>query len=213
MNAIVDAIEAGFAAIPLPLLEVWGRLAYWLGFALMILAYGRFTSRPGGRWGIGRERQTWNAHAFSAIPLTFVLIIITGYLGSFFVLVPGAQTLESLKDLVVFLCVVLFGYPALVTVPFAYGLSDLIEGVPPEFLLDWLPGYFINPACFWIAYQLLGKNPDFRRARTWAAYLGFVLIFLAIEPALWGYLCSDQFTPAISYRTVTPALFFTTGIT
>ena len=213
MNAIVDGIEEAFAAIPLPLLEVWGRLGYWLGFVLMLLAFGRFTLRPGGRWGLGRERQTWNARAFSSIPLTFIPIIVTGYLGSFFVLVPGAQTFESLKDLVVFLCIVLFGYPALITVPFAYGLSDLLEGVPPEFLLDWLPGYFINPACFWIAYQLFGKDPDFRRARTWGAYLGFVLVFLTIEPVLWGYLCSNQFTPAISYRTVTPALVFTTGVT
>ncbi|MFT3803902.1 MAG: ATP-binding protein [Burkholderiaceae bacterium] len=213
MNAIVDRIEETFAAIPLPLLEVWGRLGYWLGLVLMLLAFGKFTLRPGGHWGLGRERQAWNVRAFSTIPLTFILIIASGYLGSFLVLVPGAQTLESLKDLVVFLCIVLFGYPALITVPFAYGLSDLIEGVPPEFLLDWLPGYFINPACFWIAYQLFGKDPDFRRARTWRAYLGFVLIFLAIEPALWGYLCAKQFTPAISYRTVTPALVFTTGIT
>ncbi|MGE0802295.1 MAG: hypothetical protein AB7O55_28605 [Lautropia sp.] len=107
MNAIVDGLEEAFAAIPLPLLEVWGRLGYWLGFGLMILAFGKFTLRPGGRWGLGRERQTWDARAFSTIPLTFVLIIFTGYLGSFFVLVPGAQTFESLKDLVVFLCIVL----------------------------------------------------------------------------------------------------------
>jgi len=213
MNILVNALEESFAAIPLPLLEVWGRLGYCLGFGLMLLAFGRFTLQPGGRWRLGRERQTWNTRAFSSIPLTFVLIIVTGYLGSFFVLVPGAQTFESLKDLVVFLCIVLFGYPALLTVPFAYGLSDLIEGVPPDFLLDWLPGYFINPACFWIAYQLFGKDPDFRHARTWGGYLGFVLIFLAIEPALWGYLCSKQFTPAIAYRTVTPALLFTTGVT
>ena len=32
-------------------------------------------------------------------------------------------------------------------------LSDLVEGVPPAFLQDWLVGYFINPACFWLAYQ------------------------------------------------------------
>ncbi|MCW5620217.1 MAG: HAMP domain-containing protein [Burkholderiales bacterium] len=213
MNIIINWIEETFAAIPLPLLEVWGRLGYYLGFGLMILAFGRFTLRRGGRWRLGRERQTWNTQAFSSIPLTFVLIIVTGYLGSFFVLVPGAQTFESLKDLVVFMCIVLFGYPALITVPFAYGLSDLIEGVPPSFLLDWLPGYFINPACFWVGYQLIGKNPDFRLARTWGAYLCFVLIFLAIEPVLWGYLCSSQFTSAISFRTVTPALVFTTGIT
>src|SRR5262249_23099422 len=119
----------------------------------------------------------------------------------------------SLKDLFVFLCICLFGYPALITVPFAYGLSDLIEGVPPDFLLGWLPGYFINPSCFWIAYQLFGKNPDFRRAHVWRRYLLFVLIFMATEPVLWGFICSDKFTPEISYRSITPALFFTTSIT
>src|SRR6185312_2302564 len=120
--------------------------------------------------------------AFLSVPLTFVLIIASGYIGSFIVLVPGAQTFESLKDLVVMLSVVLFGYPALITIPFAYGLSDLIEGVPPEFLLGWLPGYFINPACFWIAYQFIGRCPDFRRARVWGGYLLFVAIFMLIEP-------------------------------
>ena len=165
MTTVVTWFDAIFSSIPLPLLEVWGRFAYVVGFVLAICAFGGFTFRIGERWGFGRARQTWNEKAFLTIPLTFVLIIASGYVGSFIVLVPGAQTFESLKDLVVLLSVVLLGYPALITVPFAYGLSDLIEGVPPEFLLAWLPGYFINPACFWIAYQFLGKNPDFRMRR------------------------------------------------
>jgi len=213
MNAIVSWLEQTLEVIPLPLLEVWGRVSYILGFVLMIYAFGGFTFRPGGRWRLGREHQAWDLKAFLSIPVTFVMIIVTGYIGSFIVLVPGAQTFESLKDLVVFLCIMLFGYPALITVPFAYGLSDLIEGIPPAFLLDWLPGYFINPTCFWIAYQFFGKNPDFRRGRTWLGYLGFVLIFLTIEPVMWGYICADKFTTAISFRTVTPALFFTTSVT
>ena len=160
----------------------------------------------------GRGRRGMR-QAFLSIPLTFVLIIASGYIGSFIVLVPGAQTFESLKDLVVLLSVVLLGYPALITVPFAYGLSDLIEGVPPEFLLAWLPGYFINPACFWIAYQFLGKNPDFRMGRTWWRYLVAAVLFMVLEPVLWGYQCSDQFPSGISYHSITPALFFTTSIT
>lgn len=148
-----------------------------------------------------------------SVPFTFVLIFITGYLGSFAVLVPGAQTFESLKDLSVFLCIVLFGYPALIAVPFAYGLSDLIEGVPPLFLYDWILGYFINPACFWVAYQLIGRDPDFRKIKTWPRYLVFVFVFMTIEPQLWGFICSDKFTPSISYRNITPALFFTTSLT
>ncbi|MEY4551471.1 MAG: hypothetical protein RL685_7666, partial [Pseudomonadota bacterium] len=134
MTPIIHWLEHSFARIPLPLLQVWGGLSYFLGFALALAAFAGFTFRPAGRWGLGRERQAWDAKAFLCIPLTFLLIIVSGYLGSFIVLVPGAQTFESLKDLVVFLCIVLFGYPALISVPFAYGISDLIEGVPPDFL-------------------------------------------------------------------------------
>ena len=42
---------------------------------------------------------------------------------------PGAQTFESLKDLVVLLCIVIFGYPALIAVPPAYMLVGLIERI------------------------------------------------------------------------------------
>jgi hypothetical protein len=62
------------------------------------------------------EQQRWDAKAFLGMPLTFVLIIASGYVGSFIVLVPGAQTFESLKDLTVLLCIVLFSYPALIAV-------------------------------------------------------------------------------------------------
>jgi signal transduction histidine kinase/DNA-binding response OmpR family regulator len=213
MTAILDWLEALFANLPLALLDVWGRFSVGVGFVLAILAFGGFTFRAGGSWRFGRERQAWDARAVVSMLLTFVLIAVTGYVGSFIVLVPGAQTFESLKDLIVFLAIVLFGYPALITVPFAYGLSDLIEGVPPEFLLAWLPGYFINPACFWIAYQLIGRAPDFRKVRTWLRYGAFVIAFLAIEPVLWGFIASGKFTPEGSYRTIPPALFLTTSIT
>jgi two-component system, sensor histidine kinase and response regulator len=213
MNSAIRWIEAIFAAIPLPILEVWGRFGYLLGLILMVCAFGGLTFRPAGRWGVGRELQTWDAKALRSVVLTFVLILATGYVGSFIVLVPGAQTFESLKDLSVFVCILLFGYPALIIVPFAYGLSDLIEGVPPAFVRDWLFGYFINPACFWVAYQLIGKNPDFRQVRTWGWYLLFVLVFMTIEPQLWGYISAGKFTPEIAYHNITPALFFTTAIT
>jgi hypothetical protein len=213
MTAVITWLQNVVGSIPLPVLEIWGRVSYLIGWGLAICAFGGFTFRLGHQWGFGRERQAWDEKAFVCIPLTFVLIVVSGYVGSFVVLVPGAQTFESLKDLIVLLCVVLFGYPALLIVPFAYGLSDLIEGVPPEFILDWLPGYFMNPACFWLAYQFFGKDPDFRKARTWGGYLVFVLIFLAVEPVLWGFVCSGKFTPEISYRAITPALFFTTMVT
>ena len=213
MTAIVTWYEMIVGSIPLPLLEVLGRFSYIVGLFLAFCAFGGFTFRIGEHWGFGRARQTWNVHAFLSVLLTFVLIIASGYIGSFIVLVPGAQTFESLKDLVVLLSVVLLGYPALITVPFAYGLSDLIEGVPPEFLLAWLPGYFINPSYFWIAYQFIGKNPDFRMGSTWWRYLIAAVLFMALEPVLWGYVCSDQFPSGISYHAITPALFFTTSIT
>ncbi len=213
MKRIINWLEVVINAIPLPLLEVWGQFSFAIGLVLAAVAFFGFTFRLGNGWGFGRERHAWNARAFISIPVTFLAVLSTAYVGSFVVLVPGAQTLESLKDLAVLLCVVLFGYPALLTVPFAYGLSDVIEGVDPRYLLSWWPGYFINPACFWLGYQLFGKAPNFRRGVTWAKYLIFVACFESIEPALWGHICSGEFTPEVSYRAIVPALMFTTGIT
>ncbi len=50
--------------MPLPMLEVWGRLAYILGWVLLICAFGRLTFRVEGRWSLGWERQTWDARGF-----------------------------------------------------------------------------------------------------------------------------------------------------
>ena len=213
MTSVIVWLEGIVGAIPLPLLEVWGRFSYVVGLALAICAFGGFTFRIGEPWGFGRERQTWDAKAFLSLPLTFVLIIATGYIGSFIVFVPGAQTFESLKDLVVLLCIVLFGYPALIAVPPAYMLSDLIEGVPPDFVLNWAEGYFFWTAFVWMAYQLIGRNPDFRRAQTWRRYGVFVVLIMLFDPVMWGFICSGKFTSAISYRNISSALFFTLAVT
>ncbi|EMI72380.1 PAS domain-containing protein [Leptospira noguchii] len=213
MHVIIQQLESIFELIPLPILEIWGFLGWVIGFFFMISAFTGFRLKITNGIDFKREIQFWDTQALLSIPFTFVFIFITGYLGSFIVLVPGAQTFESLKDLSVFLCILLFGYPALIAVPLAYALSDLIEGVPPDFLLDWLLGYFINPSCFWIAYRLIGKDPNFTKAKVWLKYFLFVIVFMMIEPQLWGYLCSKQFSPSISYRNITPALFFTVSIT
>ena len=213
MTAIIGWYEAIIGAIPLTLLEVWGRFAYIVGLLLALCAFGGFTFRIGERWGFGRARQTWNAKAFLSLPLTSVLIIAASYIGSFIVLVPGAQTFESLKDLAVLLCIVLFGYPALIAVPPAYMLADLIEGVPPDFVLNWAEGYFFWAAFVWMAFQLIGRNPDFRRALTWSRYGLFVALIMFFDPVMWGFICSGKFTSAISYRSISSALAFTLTVT
>ncbi len=206
-------IEKFFQSIPLTLLEFWGSFAFIVGLIIMLFSFSGFTFRTGTNWCLGREWQSWDEKTFISMGITFILIWITGYIGSFIVLVPGAQTFESLKDLTVFICIVLFGYPALLVVPFAYGLSDFYEGIPLDFMADWWVGYFINPACFWIALQFIGKCPDFRKLKTWGLYGLFVFFFLMIEPVLWGYICSGKFTTQESYYVITPALFFTTFVT
>src|SRR5262245_26011698 len=213
MTSVLTWLETFVGDLPLPLLEVWGRFSYLVGFLLAICAFGGFTFRIGERWGFGRERHTWDAKAFLSLPVMFVLIMVSGYAGSFVVLVPGAQTLESLKDLVVLLGIVLFGYPALLAVPPAYMLSDLIEGVPPGFVLNWAEGYFFWTSFVWIAYQLIGRDPDFRRPRTWGRYTLFVAAIMLLDPVMWGFICSGQFTSAISYRNISTALFFTLAVT
>jgi PAS domain S-box-containing protein len=213
MTDVISWLEAIVRASPMPLLEVWGRFSYVVGLLLSICAFGGFTLRIGDRWGFGRARQTWNTRAFLSMPLTAVLVIASGYLGSFVVLVEGAQTFESLKDLVVLLCIVLLGYPALIAVPPAYMLSDLIEGVPPGFVLNWAEGYFFWAAFVWMAHQLIGRNPDFRRWRTWWRYGVFVALIMLFDPVMWGFICSGKFTSAVSYGNIFPALFFTLAIT
>ena len=213
MTEVISWLEAIVRASPMPLLEVWGRFSYVVGLLLAICAFGSFTFRIGDRWGFGRARQTWNTKAFLSMPLTAVLVIATGYLGSFIVLVEGAQTFESLKDLMVLLCIVLLGYPALIAVPPAYMLSDLIEGVPPGFVLNWAEGYFFWAAFVWMAHQFIGRNPDFRRLRTWARYAAFVALIMLFDPVMWGFICSGKFTSPISYGNIFPALFFTLAIT
>ena len=47
---------------------------------LAICAFGGFTFRIGGLREYGRERHRWDAKAFLSLPLTFVLIIATGYI-------------------------------------------------------------------------------------------------------------------------------------
>src|SRR5262245_7606324 len=197
MSDIIAWIDSAIGAIPLTLLEAWGRFSYLVGAALAICAFGGFTFRIGERWGFGREQFAWNTKAFLAIPMTFVLVIVSGYLGSFVVLVPGAQTFESLKDLVVLLCIVYFGYPALLAVPPAYMLSDLIEGVPPSFVWDWAEGYFFWTAFVWVALQLIGRDPDFRRIRTWGRFGVFVAIIQFFDPVMWGYICTDKFSAVV----------------
>ena len=212
MSSVITWLEGIVSGIPLPLLEVWSRFSYIVGFVLALCAFGGVIFRIGGQWGLGWQRQTWDAKAFLSLPLTFGAIIASGYLGSFIVLVPGAQTFESLKDLVVLLCIVLFGYPALFAVPPAYMLSDLIEGVPPGFVLSWAEGYFFWTAFVWLAHQLIGRNPDFRAMRTWARYGVFVALIMLFDPVMWGFICSGEFTAEISYRTISPALFFTLSV-
>ena len=204
MTPVIDWLETIVGTIPLPLLEVWGRFSYLIGLLLAICAFGGFTFRIGDRWGFGRERQKWDSKAFLSIPLTFVLVIVAGYVGSFEVLVEGAQTFESLKDLVVLVTIVLFGYPALIAVPPAYMLSDLIiEGVQPEFVLSWAEGYFFWTAFVWMAYQLIGRNPDFRLAQTWRRYALFVGLIMLLDPVMWGFICSGLKSSRRRFRTGT----------
>ena len=216
MHALIERVNAVFETFPLLFLEIWGRLAYVLGLVLVVCAFGGITFRTGGHWKLGRERVFWDSKALISVVLTIVLVMGSGYLGSTIVLVPGAQTLESLKDAMVFACVVLFGYPALIGVPIAYLLSDVIEGVSPDLLLRWWEAFLMIPAYHWLAYRLFGKEPDFRKAGTWGRYALFVVIFMVFYAPLWGYACgprSGVFPPEESYRRIVPALFSTLIIT
>ena len=52
MTAIVAWLDAVLSNIPLPVLEVWGRFSYLVGFFVAVCAFGGFTFRIGEHWGL-----------------------------------------------------------------------------------------------------------------------------------------------------------------
>ena len=122
--------------------------------------------------------------------------------------VPGAQTFESLKDLVVLLCIVLLGYPALIAVPPAYILGPDRGGAAR--LCPELGGglLLLDRLCL---DGLSAHRPEsgFSPAPTWGRYGMFVVLIMLFDPIMWGFICSAEFTSAIFYRNILSALFFT----
>ena len=212
MTAILAWLEAIVSAIPLPLLEVWGRFSYLIGLLLAICAFGGFTFRIGDRWGFGREWQRWDAKAFLSIPLTFVLVIVTGYLGSFMVLVgrPDVRVAEGSGGSADHRALRLSRTDRRAASVHALGPD---RRGPAGFVLSWAEGYFFWTAFVWIAYQLIGRNPDFRQRETWRRYSLFVGLIMLLDPVMWGFICSGKFPSAFSYRNISSALFFTLAVT
>ncbi|MCP4117871.1 MAG: hypothetical protein GY737_21215 [Desulfobacteraceae bacterium] len=205
-------IDALFSGIPLPFMEILGPVGFVLGLLLAIAAFGGFTFYVNGRWCVAREYYRPDNRFIVSIALTIVLMLGGGFVGRNIWLVPGAQSLESVFDLFVFLCAVLFGYPALIAIPLGYILSDLIGGISLHQLLAWLPGHLLISAYHWVGYSLMGRDPDFRKLRTWGRYLLFVLLFLSFYPIYWGFVCgpmSGVFPADISYTRITPSIFTT----
>ncbi len=209
-------IDALFSGIPLPFMEIWGPVGFAIGVLLALATYGGFTFYVNGRWCVAREHYRPDNRFIVSIALTIVLMLGGGFVGRNIWLVPGAQSLESISDLSVFLCAVLLGYPAFIAIPLGYILSDLIGGIPFQQLLVWLPGHLLISAFHWVAYSLIGRDPDFRKLRTWRRYLLFVLFFLSFYPIYWGFVCgpmSGVFPAGISYTKITPSIFTTFLVT
>jgi signal transduction histidine kinase/CheY-like chemotaxis protein len=209
-------IDALFSGIPLPFMEIWGPVGFAIGVLLAIATYGGFIFYVNGRWCVAREHYRPDNRFIVSIALTIVLMLGGGFVGRNIWLVPGAQSLESIFDLAVFLCAVLLGYPALIAIPLGYILSDLIGGIPFQQLLVWWPGHLLISAFHWVAYSLIGQDPDFRKLRTWRRYLLFVLFFLSFYPIYWGFVCgplSGVFPADISYTKITSSIFTTFLVT
>ncbi len=223
MNTIYDRfkilvlwIDGVFSGIPLPFMEIWGTMGFTLGLLLASSAYAGFAFCVNGRWCFAREHYRLNNRFIVSIVLTIVLVLGGGFVGRNIWLVPGAQSLESIFDLSVFLCAVLLGYPALMVIPLAYILSDLIGGIPFQQLLVWLPGHMLISAFHWVGYSFMGREPDFLKRKTWLRYLLFVLLFLSFYPVYWGFVCgpmSGTFPTDIAYTQITPSIFTTFLVT
>src|SRR5471032_2900048 len=99
MIVMIHWIESFFRAIPFSVLVVWVRFSYVIGLILAAFAFGGFTFRPAGGWGLARERQKWDAKALWAAAFTFLAIPLSGLVGSNIVFVQGAQAFETLTDM------------------------------------------------------------------------------------------------------------------
>ena len=108
MKIIIKKLEFLFQAIPLSFLEIWGRLGFLVGFFFMVCAFAGVRLKSNGKREFVLEKYNWDGNSLRCMMITFVSVILSGVLGSRTVLVPGVQTFESLKDLSVFLCIVLF---------------------------------------------------------------------------------------------------------
>lgn len=216
LKSIVIWVDELFTAIPLPLLEVWGPISFILGCIFALCALYGLTLFPEKGWKIARERYKFNNRFIFSIILTFLLMMAGKYIGDNIWLVPGAQSFESLYDLAVFLCAVILGYPAIIAIPFAYFFLDVIGGFPIADASKWIPGYILIASYHWIAYILLGRDPDFLKIKNWLKYIIFVIIFMALYPAYWGFVTgpySGVFPNDLSYLKITPAVLGTFIVT
>ena len=97
MTAIVTWYETIVGSIPLPLLEVWGRFCLYRRPLPGFLRLRRLHVPDRRALGIRPGAAEVGTKAFLSIPLTFVLIIATGYIGSFIVLGPGRTDVRVLE--------------------------------------------------------------------------------------------------------------------
>jgi len=181
-----------------------------LGVAIALFHYSGFTVV---KWRLGRFKQRWDARAASSIAVILAIAIVADFIGGMFWIVPGAQSMEFLKDMTYIGGTMLFGYPVVATIFPLYVLSDAVMGV---FNVLWLPGYIYLSGynAFW--FWTIGKNPDFRKPRTWAIYIPTAIAFMFLDIPGWGWLCgpaSGAFPSEISYFVVVPAIFFTCTFT
>lgn len=216
IKQLVIFVDQQFSYIPIPVLEIWAIVAFFIGILFAVVAYGGFVFKVRGNWCLARESYSFDNKYFISAIITIVLMAGGKFAGNNIWLVPGAQSLESLYDLAVFLCIVLFGRPALFTVSLAYFILDAIGGFPVTESIKWLPGHIMIASSHWLAYLLIGKDPDFLKLSVWLKYLLFVFIFMLFYPIYWGYVLgpfSETFPAVISYTKITPAIFSTFIIT
>jgi len=159
---------------------------------------------------IARVKQRWDARALSTMALVVALVTVSDVFGSMFWLVPGLQSFESIRQIFLFLSPMLFGLPGVWGGPFLAALvADAVSGVFSTILF---PGYFIELIWGWVAFKMLGKDPDFRKGKTWALWLiHAAVIWLYVAPA-WGWICgpwSHLLPVEVSYLALVPSIQFT----
>lgn len=204
--ALLNWIASIFAGMPLGTLDTIGFLTVVIMYLVLIPTLLGYTIV---NWKLGKFKQRWGSKALSIIALLVALSIVLDFFGGMFWLIPGLESFESLVYIVTYSGGFLFGYPGALAVLVADVFRDSITGV---FSMAIAIGYPMNMSCAYVNFKLLGKDPDFKKPKTWALWLIPGYGFTMLSNFAWSWVCKTVLPIEACYYLLLPSFTLTTAI-